>query len=399
MFAWWQRRALASGKEDPARVDERWGRTGAARPAGRVVWFHAASVGETQSVLPLIDALVAARPDLHVLLTSTTRSSAQMLVGALPPRTIHQMAPYDTVAATRAFLDHWRPDVAVWVESELWPRMLAEAGRRNIPRLLMNARVSERTALRWQKFSKTAYSVLSQFDLIHVQEAVTQEALTSIGVTGAHVTMTGSLKQDRPPLAADPEELSRLGAQIGSRPVWCASSTHAGEEEMVLAAHTQIGGLLILVPRHVERASEIAQLCQQHGLSVAQRSTGAPVTDGTAVYLADTMGELGLWYRLAPVSFIGGSLAAVGGHNPYEAAQLDTAILHGPHIGNFATIYARLDAQRAALAVDGVDDLVKAVKGLTPAKRQQMQQSATAVLGETSGAMDHARDAVLGCLG
>ncbi len=365
------------------------------RADGPLVWFHAASVGETQSILPLVDALLAARPDVHVLITSTTRTSAQMLAAGLPDRVTHQMAPYDTVRASRAFLDHWRPDVAIWIESELWPRMLDEVGKRGTPRLLLNARVSERTARSWARFARTARRILSQFDVIQVQEVATLDALAAVGVAGDHVTQTGSLKQDRPALPADASELDRLRQQIGARAVWCAASTHAGEEENVLEAHRAMGGLLILVPRHVERAADIAQLCTRLGLDVAQRSFEQPITANTDVYLADTMGELGLWYRLAPVSLVCGSLLPVGGHNPYEAAQLGTVILHGPHTGNFGDIYARLDAAGAASCVHDASELRLQLQSLDAAALTDMRQATKSVLAEGEGATKKALEVIL----
>ena len=395
VFALWQRRALRSGKEDVNRMGERWGRTAQERPKGKIVWFHAASVGETQSILPLIDALLTARADVHVLITSTTRTSAEMLQAGLPDRVTHQMAPYDTVQASRAFLDHWRPDVAIWIESELWPRMLVEVGRRGVPRLLLNARVSARTAQRWAKFGKTAFAILSQFDLIQVQEKTTLEALAQVGLKGASVVLTGSLKQDRPPLDCDAGALADLQQAIGGRAVWCASSTHAGEEEIILAAHRDIGGLLILVPRHVDRAAAIAALCADAGFLVAQRSKNDPITPQTQVYLADTMGELGLWYRLAPVAFIGGSLTPVGGHNPYEAAQLDTAIVHGPHVENFAKIYAVLGDAGATKHAGDAGSLTQVVANIDAPTQRLMVQAAHAVLEEGSGATQAALDAIV----
>lgn len=395
LFAMWQRRALRSGKEDEKRIGERWGQSAQKRPDGRVVWFHAASVGETQSILPLVDALLAARSDVHVLITSTTRTSAALLSTGLPDRVIHQMAPYDTVGASRAFLDRWRPDVAIWIESELWPRMLAEVGRRAIPKLLLNARVSARTAQRWARFDKTASAILSQFDLIQVQEQTTMDALTAVGVTGKGVALTGSLKQDRPPLDCDATALADLRKVLGKRPVWCAASTHAGEEEIVLTAHRDIGGLLILVPRHTERAPQIATLCAEAGLVMARRSAGDAITSDTQIYLADTMGELGLWYRIAPIAFIGGSLADVGGHNPYEAAQLDTAIIHGPHIENFARIYEALGAVDAAKLVSDAGTLVRAVNAIDATTQSRMVHTANAVLQDGTGATKAALDAIL----
>ncbi len=383
------------GKEDPKRTSERWGRTGQIRPDGLIVWFHAASVGETQSIMPLIDALLDARGDVTVLITSTTRTSAELLSNDLPDRVIHQMAPYDTVAASRAFLDHWRPDAAIWIESELWPRMLAEVGKRGIPKLLLNARVSARTARRWARFDKTANAILSQFDLIQVQEQSTMDALGAVGVTGPNVILTGSLKQDRPPLACDADALAELRETIADRAVWCASSTHAGEEEIVLAAHCDIGGLLILVPRHPDRAAQIAGLCADAGFVTARRSQNEAITPDTQIYIADTMGELGLWYRIAPVAFIGGSLATVGGHNPYEAAQLDTAIIHGPHVENFAQIYAALGADDAARTVLDVDNLAAAVTAIDADVQTQMVQAAHVVLQNGAGATQSALDAIL----
>ena len=395
LFVLWQRRALRIGKEDKNRTQERWGQTAQKRPGGQVVWFHAASVGEAQSIMPLIDALLAARADVTVLVTSTTRTSAELLSTGLPDRVIHQMAPYDTVGASRAFLDHWRPDVAIWIESELWPRMLTEVARRAIPRLLLNARVSARTAQRWVRFDKTARAILSQFDLIQVQEQATMDALAAVGVTGAGIALTGSLKQDRPPLDYDPAVLADLRKALGDRPVWCAASTHAGEEDIILAAHRDIGGLLILVPRHPDRAVQIAQLCTQAGFVTARRSAGDAIAPETQVYLADTMGELGLWYRIAPVAFIGGSLAAVGGHNPYEAAQLDTAIIHGPHIENFALIYAALGVADAAKPVLDADTLAQAVQAIDAPVQEQMVRAAHAVLKDGTGATKAALDAIL----
>jgi 3-deoxy-D-manno-octulosonic-acid transferase len=395
VFSRVQRKALASGKEDPARVSERWGLTDQVRPEGPVVWFHAASVGETQSILWLVNKLLDNREDLNVLITSTSRTSAALLANQLPARATHQMAPYDTVNATRAFLDHWQPDLAIWVESEIWPRMLHEARARTIPCMLMSARISTRTAARWKKFAATAKSVLSSFETIHVQESATLSALSAVGVSGPSVVLTGSLKQDSPPLACDFEELSRLMNALNGKSVWCAASTHPGEDEIVLAAHKSIGGLLILVPRHAERATAIADLCAAHGLVAAQRSLGTPLDDTTDVYIADTMGELGLWYRMARASLICGSLTRVGGHNPYEAAQLGSVILHGPNVSNFLDIYQRLGAHNSALLVSDEHEIAKALNGLDDVTRDRMTAGAQAVLKAQQGATEPALAAIL----
>lgn len=394
-FALWQRRALANGKEDPDRVAERWGRPGHERPEGRLVWFHAASVGETQSILPLIERLLATVPDVQVMVTSTTRSSARMLARDLPPRAFHQVAPYDTKRVCRRFLQHWQPNVAVWVESELWPRMLYEVARRDVPMLLLNARVSARTAARWQRFAATARVLLDPFRQIHVQEEKTLNAMRAIGVNGDRVRLTGALKQDRPPLPHDPEALARLRSAIGARPVWCAASTHAGEEAVVLDAHARVGGLLVLVPRHAERAEQVAALVRARGLTMAQRSKGEVPDGHTDVYLADTMGELGLWFRLAPVSFIGGSLERIGGHNPYEPAELESAVLFGPHVDNFREIYAALRAEGGAIQVGGAAELAQGVLRLRDGDQRAVTRAAARVVRRSRGATDAALEAIL----
>ena len=394
-FAWWQRRALANGKEDPDRRGERWGRTGRQRPEGRLVWFHAASVGETQSILPLIARLLDTVPDVQVMVTSTTRSSARMLARDLPPRAFHQVAPYDTKGACRRFLRHWQPNVAVWVESELWPRMLYEVARRDVPMLLLNARVSARTAARWRRFAGTARSLLAPFRQIHVQEETTLAAMQGVGVTGDRVRLTGALKQDRPALPHDPAVLARLRVATGDRAVWCAASTHPGEDEVVLAAHARVGGLLILAPRHADRADAIAAQVRAAGFAMARRSRGEVPDAQTDVYLVDTMGEMGLWFRLAPVAFVGGSLTRIGGHNPYEPAQLDTAILHGPHVDNFAEIYTALDAEGGALEVTGAADLAAAVRRLQAGDHERMARVAAGVVRRAQGATEAALQAIL----
>lgn len=384
-----QRKALKNGKEDAKRVAERWGIASRPKPEGPMVWFNAASVGETQSILPLVSELLRASPKVNVLITSTTGTSARLLEKTVSSRVIHQMTPYDTAKASRAFLQHWRPDVAIWIESELWPRMLSEVGARSIPKLYLNARVSARTIRSWTQFPTTTRAVLSSFNTIHVQELATYNALSAIGISGPKVVLTGSLKKDCPPLECNSGELSRLRAAIGNRPVWCAASTHLGEDSIVLGAHQSHGGLLILVPRHPERAAAVQDLCVSAGFVTARRSAGEAITPSTQVYVADTIGELGLWYRLASISFIGGSLVPVGGHNPYEPAQLGSAILHGPYVANFASIYAELDQFGGARTVHDTKTLCE---GLALNKKAQMDMTAAArlALEDSKGATDAA---------
>jgi 3-deoxy-D-manno-octulosonic-acid transferase len=255
--------------------------------------------------------------------------------------------------------------------------------------------VSGRTARRWQRFAATARSVLAGFDEIHVQESATLDALDSVGVSGPTVHLTGSLKQDRPPLDCDAAELHRLRAAIGDRQVWCAASTHQGEDEIVLAAHRDLDGLLILAPRHAERAGDIVALSRTQGFETARRSAGDAITAQTQVYVADTMGELGLWYRIAPVSLVGGSLVDVGGHNPYEPALLGSAVLHGPHVLNFQAVYDRLRAADAAVEVRDAETLSAIVTALRGGGAAQMTAAALSVAKEGQGATLAALGAVL----
>ncbi|OUS22728.1 hypothetical protein A9Q95_05195 [Rhodobacterales bacterium 59_46_T64] len=395
------RRRITAGKEDPARIGERYGRSNAPRPAGRLVWFHAASVGESQSILELIRRLLGAAPDIEVLVTTTTRSSAALLQRDLPPRARHQYSPVDTPAATRAFLDHWRPDVAVFTESELWPRLLCEVEARGVPALLINARVSQKTAGMWHKMPRTAAALLSPFAHIYTQTGDTAEAMRAIGVAGARITVTGSLKEELPPPDAEAEALATLRKAIGPRPVWLAASTHEGEEMPLIAAQKIILNaapdmLMILAPRHPERADEINAILHAQGLATAKRSAGELPDAQTQVYLADTLGEMGLWYRLAPIAFIGGSLTKIGGHNPYEPLRLGAALITGPHVGNFAEIYARLDAAGAIVRARSADQIAEAIGALRDETTRTGQQAAAAqVLGSGTAATDACLAAIL----
>lgn len=348
------------------RQKERMGHATAPRPAGRLLWFHAASVGESLSVLRLIAHLGTRQPDLSFLLTSGTATSAQIVAGRLPPRTTHQFAPLDSTRATARFLAHWRPDAAVFVESELWPQMLVQTGAAGVPMALINARMSERSARNWKRFPATARFLLGHFRMIHCQDDATAGQLRDLGIKTAEKGL--NLKSLSGELPVNAAALEEMRAAIGPRPLWLASSTHPGEDEIVLAAQTQVlrrhpETLLILVPRHPERAETIARLIDAAGLTHARRSTGGTIAADTQVYLADTLGETGLWYTLAPLTCLCGSYTPVGGHNPYEPAHAGSAILHGPLHANFAQTYPALDAAGAAQAVEA-DALGTTVTGL-----------------------------------
>ena len=347
-------RRARRGKEDAARLPERMGIPGRPRPAGPLLWLHAASVGESQSALILLDALLARDPALTVLVTTGTVSSAALMTRRLPPRAIHQFAPIDHPAWVKAFLDHWQPDKALWMESELWPNMLGQLKMRSIPAALVNARLSTRSVRQWKIAPAMVAGILSSFAVILAQ---TDEDATNFRALGAGtVVVTDNIKYAAAPLPLEDGALSRLSHAIGARTLWVYASTHDGEEDMACRLHNRLREnipdlLTIIVPRHPERRNAIAATCARHGLTARLRSSGGEPQQGDAVYIADTMGELGLFYRLAPLACIGRSFSSDGGggHNPIEAAQLGCAVLHGPNIQNFTALYAEMNEAGAAL--------------------------------------------------
>ena len=342
------RRRATRGKEIPARLPEREG-FGAARPAGPLFWLHAASVGETQSALPVLAAMAARAPALHFLVTTGTVASAELLAQRLPPdlaaRVAHRFLPLDVPAWVARFLDAWRPDAGAFVESELWPNLLAAAHARALPLALLNGRVSPRSFARRRWLPGLTRAGLGAFRLVLARSAADQARLVALGAPEA--LCWGDLKAAAPPLPADPAALARLRASIGARPVFLAASTHPGEETLVLAAHRDLAAtfpdlLTVLVPRHPPRGPALEDEARAAGLSVARRQAGGAPGPGVAVYVADTIGELGLFYRLAGAALVGGSLVPHGGQNPLEAARLGCPILLGPHAWNFEEPVARL---------------------------------------------------------
>jgi 3-deoxy-D-manno-octulosonic-acid transferase len=360
----WLKRRERQGKEEAARLGERRGIAGRARPEGPLVWLHAASVGEAMSVLPLIERLRIRWPEVTILVTTGTVTSAQILAGRLPPGCIHQYVPLDVPDWIEHFLDHWRPGAVLWVESELWPNTIAELRRRQVPLALVNARLSPRSFARWRAASPFLHAPLDSFEFCLAQDEATAARLAALGAS--RVQCLGNLKFDAEPLPADEAELAALRSAIHGRPLWCAASIQPGEAEAILTAHRHLAGrhaglLTIIVPRHATRGREIAEACRSFGLSSAQRSLGAKPASDVDVYIADTMGELGLFYRLARIAFIGGSLVPHGGQNALEAARLDTALVYGPHMHNFAEVAAALiDAGGAEQVRDG-EELAAAV--------------------------------------
>lgn len=353
------------GKEDPARLEERFGRASRARPAGPLLWLHAASVGESLSILPLVEAVVGRWPRLTLLITTGTVTSARLMAERLPAGAIHQFAPMDRPRWIGAFLDHWRPDLAIRVESELWPATLDAIEARSIPSLLVNARMSRRSARRWQRVQGLARRVLGTFALCLAQTEEDAARLQSLGAPD--VRCLGNLKLAAPALPFDAGLLETLRRRCAGRPVWIGASTHDGEEERLAAAHRTIrarlpDALLILVPRHPARGPRIAARLRGEGHSVSLRSAHQP--PGSEIYVADGLGELGVMYRLARVGFVGGSLVPHGGQNLLEPARLDCAILHGPHMTNFAEIAGEIARAGGSAQVETEEALTDAVAEL-----------------------------------
>jgi len=354
------RRRARIGKEEAARLPEREGHR-AARPPGPLVWLHAASVGETRALLPVMEAMAARDPRLHLLLTTGTVTSARQLPHWLSPelaaRTTHRYAPLDVPGWVARFLEGWRPDAALRIESELWPNTLAALRGRGTPVVLVNARMSARSAALWRRAAPgLARSMLEGFRAVIPRSAEDAARLAALGA--ARLAPPGDLKAAAPPLPADDAALAALRAAIGDRPVWLAASTHPGEEALVLEAAAALRATLpdlltILAPRHPERGAGLAP-------GAPLRSQGA-LPDAGPVYVADTLGELGLFYRLAGVALVGGSLVPHGGQNPLEPARLGCPILLGPHMGNFAEAAAALEAEGGALRLASAAALAPAV--------------------------------------
>ncbi|HMO42981.1 MAG TPA: 3-deoxy-D-manno-octulosonic acid transferase [Phenylobacterium sp.] len=386
------RRRSRRGKEDGARLGERLGRASQPRPPGPLVWLHGVSVGESVSLLPLVEALRAARPDLAMLVTSGTRTSADLLARRLPAGVLHQYAPVDGPRAVAAFLDHWRPDLALLVESELWPNLILAAQARGTRLALASARITEKSARGWGRAPGAAAGLLSAFDLILPQDEATAGRLAALG---ARPGPQLNLKTVGAPLPCDPAELAALKDAWGGRPVILAASTHPGEEAMVLEAFKPLAErdpapLLVLAPRHPERGAEVGETARAAGLSVGRRALGqAP----GAVYVAETLGELGLFFRLAEAVVLGGGFApGVGGHNPLEPARLGRCVITGPEVFNAQSLYDQLfEACAVLFARDGAD-LARHMAGLldNPVIARRMGEAAQAVARRGDAALERA---------
>ena len=381
---------LKRGKEHPQRMAERRGETQVERPAGPLIWAHGASVGEMLAVIPLVEGL--RERNFNVLVTSGTVTSARLAEERLPAGAIHQFAPLDAPSFTQRFLDHWRPNLALLAESDLWPNMIMASTRKGIPLILVNGRLSERSFTRWRYAPATIGALLSSFDLCLAQSEADAERYGELGAP--RLSVTGNLKLDVPAPPVDASKLAAMRLAVRERPMIAAASTHAGEEAVIIDAHRRLrqsfpGLLTIIAPRHPERGQGVLEIATAAGLNAVARSQGHLPDRGTDVYVADTMGELGLIYRLAPIVFMGGSLVRHGGQNPIEAAKLGAAILHGPHVWNFSEIYLALDEARGAEEILDVNKLaVRIGAWLTDAAaRKQVADAGLTTVEKLGGAL------------
>ena len=388
---------LKRGKEYPARLRERYGETAVTRPSGHLVWIHGASVGELAAVLPLIKHICG--EGFAVLVTTGTTTSAKLAQQRLPQGAIHQFVPLDAPAFVKRFLDHWKPDLAMFVESDLWPNLVLASSARDIPLVLVNGRLSQRSFSRWKKIPQTIGAVLKRLDMCMAQSPADAERFEKLG--GARVTMTGNLKLDVPAPPAEPAEVEALRSAIGGRRVIAAASTHPGEEIAMMDAHQRLRRrfpdlLTIVVPRHPHRGPEIAELAKASALTPTLRSRGEILDASTDIYVADTLGELGLVYRLAPIVFMGGSLVEHGGQNPIEPVKLGAAILHGPHIWNFADIYSALDSAHGAEQIGDTTKLAASIGTLLTddAQRKAVTEAARRTVEQLGGALERTLQAL-----
>jgi 3-deoxy-D-manno-octulosonic-acid transferase len=385
------RRRLEQGKEDPARINERRGVSKEARPRGPLVWLHGASVGEVLAAAALIERLRAL--NIRILLTSGTVTSAAIVAKRFPPDIIHQYLPYDSPRFVTRFLNHWQPSLALFIESDLWPNVILSCAARRLPMVLINGRMSHRSFPRWRRVSGTIAALLGRFDICLAQSDVDADRFSALG--SRNVITTGNLKFDVQAPPADNDKLERLMALTRGRPVIVAASTHPGEEEILVEVHKKLADhfpslLTVIVPRHPDRGDAIARMITASGRQVALRSLEELPTANTDIYVADTMGELGLFYRLAPIVFMGGSLVPHGGQNPIEAVKLGASILHGPHVFNFTEVYEALDSADGAKQTEDGEALVQQLKRLLndSAARQLSVVAAELVVEKLGGALD-----------
>lgn len=391
---YWRRH---KGREDSTRLGERQGHPSRQRPKGHLIWVHGASIGETLSLLPVVERMT--QRGLVVLVTSGTKTSASLIARRLPPGAVHQFVPLDVPRYVRRFLEHWQPDLALIAESEIWPNTIMALAERDIPLVMVNGRMSDRSYQRWQKMPRIIGGLLEHFALCLAQTADDAERLARLGAP--RVIVTGNIKYDAAPPPADPRVVAHLSGLIAGRPVWLAASTHPGEESAIVAVHRALAKrhphlLTIIAPRHPHRGPEVAALAGQAGLRAGRRSEGIHPDRATDVYVVDTIGEMGLFYRLSSIVLMGGTLVPIGGHNPIEPAKLGAAILHGPHVHTAAEIYEALDRSRGALMVRDSAALARSVSELltNAALTRDMARHAGEAVQALGGAVDRTMQSI-----
>jgi len=380
----------SKGKEDRSRRHERSGYAGKPRPVGPLIWAHAASVGETIAIVPLLETILDL--GVNVVLTTGTITSAQVAEERLGDSIIHQFVPLDLKPAITRFLDHWQPDLALMAESEIWPMTIMELGLRRIPQVLVNGRLSDRSFASWQKRPYIAEALFENMSHVVAQSDVDAERFEALGARP--VTVSGNLKVDTTPPPVDERALHSIARQLSLRPTWAAISTHEGEERFAAEIHMMLrsrhpGLLTIIVPRHPDRGPALAAELAAMGLRVVTRSSGDRIRSDTDILLGDTIGEMGLYLRLTDIAFVGKSLTGEGGQNPLEPAMLETAVLAGRNVQNFREAYQRLIDSGAAKLVADRDMLAGAVNFLllNDATRRSMIAAGAATVEEMRGAL------------
>lgn len=355
---------VSKKKEDKNRLNERLGNPQFARPEGRIIWLHAVSVGEANSALILVEELLKKFPQISILFTTTTLTSAAIIVekcAKYEGRVIHQFLPIDSYFVVQNFLHYWQPKVAIFMESEIWPNLIYEARKAGILSFLVNARMSQKSVKNWKIAKMLRFDIFNYFAAIFAQTLDDKNRIQQL--TNQEVLTYGNLKAQAQNLVVDLDKLQILKEQIGARKIFVAASTHKGEEQIILSAFDEIKKefsdlFLVLILRHPNRAQEVKELLQGRG--IAQRSLAQEVSAQTEIYLVDTLGELGIFYSLNNFAFIGGSLLEIGGHNPFEAIKLNCAVISGKHVFNFKEIYANLEKADACVMVEN-EELAKVV--------------------------------------
>ena len=387
---WLYGRRVAQGKEIVDRKGERFGKPGRSRPEGKLIWFHAASVGETNSVLPLIKSY--AEQGHSVLFTSGTVTSAKIAQENLPKGAIHQFMPYDVKPIIKRFLEFWKPSAAVFVESEIWPASLHELEKRKIPTFLVNGRMSESSFQSWLRVRGMSKKLFGKIGLCFAQSELDAERFENLGVL--RVESIGNLKFDIEPLDYNKNSFDEIVTQLTDRPRWLAVSTHPGEEEVILTAHKMMKEkyprlLTMVMPRHPKRGQELVNLFEARNLKVNHRSNQQPIEDADEIYIVDTLGEVGLFCRLSDIVLLGGSFVNLGGHNPIEPAQLNCVILTGPHTDNNKKIFQAYFEANAALKVNSAEELANTIQELlnAPEKVAELADRATKIVESGRGAL------------